>query len=272
MKLVKRSAIFAALVIIALGLVMSGCVKKTADTVTTEEYRTVLTTEPASEPASELASEAASLRIPTLARQTTTKATTTKATTTKTATTKAATTTTKAATTKATTTKAATRPATAAPTTRPVTAAPTTRPTTAAPTTRPTTAAPTTRKQVSADSIAQALMDSDVFSGEIIKGGNTKKITREVGLEDISYSEMVYCPGVNSEMILVLKVGSREDASAVAEKMKAYCKDTADMYASYNPVETAKLNSAVIFNNGEYVILCVSADNAKAETLIEKMF
>ena len=115
-------------------------------------------------------------------------------------------------------------------------------------------------------------MDSDVFSGEIIKGGNTKKITREVGLEDISYSEMVYCPGVNSEMILVLKVGSREDASAVAEKMKAYCKDTADMYASYNPVETAKLNSAVIFNNGEYVILCVSADNAKAETLIEKMF
>lgn len=45
-----------------------------------------------------------------------------------------------------------------------------------------------------------------------------------------------------------------------------------ESYASYRPEEVPKLDAAVIERRGNYVVLCVSKDSRRAESLLDEIF
>ena len=59
---------------------------------------------------------------------------------------------------------------------------------------------------------------------------------------------------------------STDDLTALALARLARQKES---YADYAPAEVPKLESAVVRTCGDFVIVCVCADNAKAETLLD---
>ncbi len=59
---------------------------------------------------------------------------------------------------------------------------------------------------------------------------------------------------------------STDDLTALAQTRLARQKES---YAAYAPAEMPKLESALVRTIGDFVIVCVCADNAKAESLLD---
>ena len=59
---------------------------------------------------------------------------------------------------------------------------------------------------------------------------------------------------------------STDDLTALAQARLARQKES---YAAYAPAEMPKLESALVRTIGDFVIVCVCADNAKAESLLD---
>ena len=72
--------------------------------------------------------------------------------------------------------------------------------------------------------------------------------------------------------IAVFEAVDGDAAKAVQEGMQARLSSQISDYGDYRPQEVPKLESAVVKTSGNYVVLCVSADNDAAADLIEEAF
>ncbi|MBQ7541804.1 MAG: DUF4358 domain-containing protein [Clostridia bacterium] len=70
------------------------------------------------------------------------------------------------------------------------------------------------------------------------------------------------------EEIAVFQIDAAFSAEALTELAEARLARQKESFAGYAPQETPKLDSAVVRVCGDFVIVCVCADNAKAETLL----
>lgn len=71
------------------------------------------------------------------------------------------------------------------------------------------------------------------------------------------------------EELVVLKADAVYPAQTLVELAEARLAQQKESYASYAPQEVPKLDSAVVKTCGDYVIVCVCADNTLAEQLID---
>lgn len=74
--------------------------------------------------------------------------------------------------------------------------------------------------------------------------------------------------GATAENLSVWKADSADDAEEIKAQLQSFLESWTEGYADYKPEEVPKLESAVLSSAENYVILCVSADNDTAETLI----
>ena len=70
------------------------------------------------------------------------------------------------------------------------------------------------------------------------------------------------------EEIAVFQADGAMTTDVLAERARMRMESQKESYASYAPSEVPKLDSAVIETVGDFVIVCVCADNAKAAELI----
>ena len=73
--------------------------------------------------------------------------------------------------------------------------------------------------------------------------------------------------GATAEEAAVFNTGSAENAAALVESLRQRNQTRIDQYASYNPAEVPKLESAVILSGGPYVVLIVAQDASAAECI-----
>ena len=94
------------------------------------------------------------------------------------------------------------------------------------------------------------------------------------GLEESQVADFaVYAgSGATAEEIAVFEAVDGDAAKAVQEGMQARLSSQISDYGDYRPQEVPKLESAVVKTSGNYVVLCVSADNDAAADLIEEAF
>lgn len=76
--------------------------------------------------------------------------------------------------------------------------------------------------------------------------------------------------GATAESFSVWEAVDADSADKLEEQLEAFLDSWIEGYSDYKPEEVPKLESAVLEQEGKYVILCVSADNEAAEPLIEK--
>lgn len=159
----------------------------------------------------------------------------------------------------------------------------TTEATTAAPTTAaPTTAAPTTttpvtttaaQNTVNVSEAASKIASQSIFE-ETLSAGSVSRALAVFGISSSDVIEAAYytASAAVAEEVLVVKATSSDAASAVARQMESRKAMQIEDYRDYVPKEVTKLQSAVIYTDGNYAVYCVSSDNSAAKKFITSLF
>lgn len=117
---------------------------------------------------------------------------------------------------------------------------------------------------VSAESIAAIVADLGEYSEELIDL-KSSRIASTFGLDE-SLIKTALCrvnaSGGCPDTALVIEANSAEDAEKLAETLEAYRAAQAERWATYKAEQKPKLDSAVLEQDGVFVVFSVSDNNA----------
>lgn len=120
---------------------------------------------------------------------------------------------------------------------------------------------------VDASALANSLKSDGSFTSELNEENASDYLTVEDGVESVmymstgSYEEVAVFTAPDSETALTVK----GDVMEFLNEQKTAAED-------YEPEAAKRIDDAVLVVNGNYVVLCVSADSAKAQEIIDKAF
>ena len=77
--------------------------------------------------------------------------------------------------------------------------------------------------------------------------------------------------GATAESMAVFEAVDADAAGSIADALQTFTDGWIDGYSDYKPEEVPKLESAVLEQNGVYVVFCVSADNTTAKTAVQDL-
>ena len=77
--------------------------------------------------------------------------------------------------------------------------------------------------------------------------------------------------GATAESMAVFEAVDADAAGSIADALRTFTDSWIDGYSDYKPEEVPKLESAVLDQNGVYVVFCVSADNTTAKTAVQDL-
>jgi hypothetical protein len=88
---------------------------------------------------------------------------------------------------------------------------------------------------------------------------------------DESVTDFVFrtSTGATAEEVTIIEARDAESATALMKIARARIASQKAEFEDYAPDEMTKLNDPVLLRKGKYIILCLSNDNAAAETIIE---
>ena len=93
-----------------------------------------------------------------------------------------------------------------------------------------------------------------------------------IDADKVKNSVVVVSTGATAEEIAVFEAADQSSADAI----KSACEDRkakqTTSYADYKPSETSRLDKAIIKEDGNYVVYCVTDDTDKANEIIDKYF
>jgi hypothetical protein len=83
---------------------------------------------------------------------------------------------------------------------------------------------------------------------------------------------MYMSSGSTAEEVAVFEAPDSSTAELMKEHVEEYLADQRDSFEKYIPEEAERIDNAVVQQNGNYVVLCVSGDSDKAKSLISEAF
>ncbi len=129
-------------------------------------------------------------------------------------------------------------------------------------------------KDVKTQEAADAIRTQGDFKDQLATVHNTTALTRLYVLDEANIEEAAFYTNSSStaEEIAVIKVKSQDYIDTVKAAYEKRIEDQKDACKDYLPDEMPKLDSAVIYVNGNYAVLCISNDNSKMEGIIKGIF
>lgn len=124
---------------------------------------------------------------------------------------------------------------------------------------------------VDAKTVADALLAEGDFKDNLAEVDTTMALTRLYGLDPEQIEDSMFYTNsqATAEEIAVIKVKSEDYVETVKVAYETRIADQKTACESYLPDEMPKLDAAVVYSNGNYVVLCVSNDSDKATEIIK---
>ena len=117
--------------------------------------------------------------------------------------------------------------------------------------------------------MAQSLLNDITYEDQLTKvEGNMFQMIYGISQEDIEEYEAYVSTGATAEEIAVIKAKDEATAESMEEKLTDRVEAQKNSFANYIPKEVEKLEEAVVYQEGVYVILSISNDDEKAEKII----
>ena len=122
-----------------------------------------------------------------------------------------------------------------------------------------------------ADALAQ-LKDEITFTDQMTDM-DSESICRfyDVDTGLVNDSSAYVGSGATAESMAVFEAVDADAAGSIADALRTFTDGWIDGYSDYKPEEVPKLESAVLEQNGVYVVFCVSADNTAAKTAVQDL-
>ena len=127
------------------------------------------------------------------------------------------------------------------------------------------------KKEVKAEDLAQALATQITYTGDM-KQMEADDVEWYIDLEEGVTGIVYEVAGVSSEQVAVFTVPNKDAADKTIASLKELLADQKDQNAAYDAKVTSRIENAVLEYKGDFVILCVSDDSAKAKQIIKEAF
>ena len=127
------------------------------------------------------------------------------------------------------------------------------------------------KKEFNAEELAEALVSEITYTG-VMEEVPADEIDWYVDMEEGVTGIMYMVSGVSCEEVAVFTAPDEDTAKAMVDNIEELLADQEDQNAAYDAKAAQRIDSAVIQQKGNYVILCVSDDSAKAKELIKEAF
>ena len=129
----------------------------------------------------------------------------------------------------------------------------------------------TEKEAVAAKAVADAILNGGDFKDNLAEVDKAMALTRLYALDPEQVEESMFYTNsqATAEEIAVIKVKSEDYVQAVKAAYETRIADQKTACESYLPDEMPKLEAAVIYEKGKYVVLCVSNDSDKALEIIK---
>lgn len=128
-----------------------------------------------------------------------------------------------------------------------------------------------TGKTLDVEAAAQALLDGADFDDELAPVAEKVVVGQYQGLDmsDV-VSWKVYITGASSgDELAVFEAKDAEAAQRIKAVIETRLSSLIEQYSDYAPTKVPKLEDPLLVVEGNYVVLCVSNDNAKAQELLD---
>lgn len=128
-------------------------------------------------------------------------------------------------------------------------------------------------KEVDVSKLANDLKTQITYKDDLSKiSDDMFKTVYKMDMATVKTSVAYTSSGATAEEIVAVEASSADGAAAIEKALKdrlAYLKAG---YEDYGPGEVPKIDSAVVKTSGNYVVMCISDNNAKAEEVIKSYF
>ncbi len=121
-----------------------------------------------------------------------------------------------------------------------------------------------------AEEIAQELLTNGVYAEEL-SPVSAKIAQKRYGLTEDMVEETAAYAGTNAVVDEIAVFKAKDDIDAVMEKAAEHIDAQTKTYESYRVDELPKLRDSIVTPIGSYVVVCVSADAAKAQEVVDKL-
>ncbi len=114
-------------------------------------------------------------------------------------------------------------------------------------------------------------LKSDITYKDTLNELSTEMITKLLDISPEQYTNgkvYVGSGGATAEEIACFEATDADNAAKIKTALEERVESQKKTFENYQPQEMDKLNSPVIIAQGNYVFMCISDDNAKAEEII----
>lgn len=128
--------------------------------------------------------------------------------------------------------------------------------------------------EISPQSLADEILSSGDFKDQLAVIDSDMALTRLYALDanEIETAAFYTNSNATAEEIAVIEVKNAEYTEAVETAFLKRVEEQKEACENYLPDELPKLDMAVIFTSGNYVVLCVSNDATKIEAVLTENF
>lgn len=123
--------------------------------------------------------------------------------------------------------------------------------------------------QINIEELSEEIFKSESFEDELIKV-DSEMVMNNYGFTNEEIKQLISYQGsgATSEEILVLEVNDKSKLNNIKEKINVRLAERKEVFESYLPKEVYKIDNNILSIKGNYVILCVSNDSNKVNTII----
>ena len=123
--------------------------------------------------------------------------------------------------------------------------------------------------QINIEELSEEIFKSESFEDELIKV-DSEMVMNNYGFTNEEIKQLISYQGsgATSEEILVLEVNDKSKLNNIKEKINVRLAERKEVFESYLPKEVYKIDNNILSIKGNYVILCISNDTNKVNTII----
>ena len=124
------------------------------------------------------------------------------------------------------------------------------------------------KKDVDGAAMVQALLNQVTFASPMSDMGDSAFLYFS-NLPEGAQVKYYAGSGYYADAVALITLAKASDAAAAKTSVEAYIAQTRSQFANYIPEELGKIDKAVVWESGRYIILCITDDHVKAKKLLD---
>lgn len=118
-----------------------------------------------------------------------------------------------------------------------------------------------------ADAALKSLLNDVSYAGQLTDVSDNAQFYFS-DLPDGTQVQMYAMQGTSADQVILFEAGQEQDTAAIEGAVDTYLDSLKEQANNYTPEEIPKIEDAIIYKNGTYVIVCITEDADTAKGLL----